>query len=250
MASSSLDQLPTAAFGQARSRLADDVAQHLRELILNGDIAPGTPLLQIQLAERLGVSRTPLREAFRILERAGLVRISNGNKTVEVVALDEHRLVETYEVRCVIDGLAAKLAAIRGLTPELDRKLSDCLERMERATSPRLSTAAYGAAHADFHLTVLDASGNSVLADFNPLVRISSHMFLTRYLKQGGHQDLATMLERLFREANRDHQRIYEAIRKHDPEGAETAATNHINKTVTFAKSVAFTPAPADPAAS
>jgi GntR family transcriptional regulator, vanillate catabolism transcriptional regulator len=243
---SSLDQLPTPAFGQARSRLADDVAQHLRELILNGDIAPGTPLLQIQLAERLGVSRTPLREAFRILERAGLVRISNGNKTVEVVALDEHRLVETYEVRCVIDGLAAKLAAVRGLTPDLDRKLSDSLKRMEHATRPALSTVAYSAAHADFHLTILDASGNSVLADFNPLVRISSHMFLTRYLKQGGHPDLDTMLQRLFREANRDHHRIFEAIRKQNPGEAETVATNHINKTMTFAKSVAH----ADPAAS
>ena len=246
MASSSADQLPIAAFGQARSRLADEVAHHLRELILNGEIAAGTPLLQIQLAERLGVSRTPLREAFRLLERDGLVRISNGNKTVEVVALDEQRLVETYEVRCVIDGLAAKLAAIHGLTPELDRKLSGCIERMEQATKPTVSTAAYGEAHSEFHLTLLDASGNSVLPDFDPLVRISSHMFLTRYLKQADLNDLATTLQRLFREGNRDHRRIYEAIRKRDPEAAETAATSHINKTMTFAKSVTL----AAPAAS
>lgn len=246
MPSSSVDQLPITEFGQARSRLADDVAHHLRELILNGEITPGTPLLQIQLAERLGVSRTPLREAFRMLERDGLVRISNGNKTVEVAELDEHRLVETYEVRCVIDGLAAKLAATRGLTPELDRQLSDCLQRMEQATKPSPSTVRYGEAHSEFHLTILNASGNTVLADFNPLVRISSHMFLTRYLKQADLQDLPSTLQQLFREANRDHRRIYEAIRERDPKKAEAAATNHIKKTMTFAKSVAL----ATPAAS
>ena len=65
-----------------RRRLVDDVISHLRQLILDQELPPGTALLQTELAEKLGVSRTPLREAFRILDREGLVKVANGNRTI------------------------------------------------------------------------------------------------------------------------------------------------------------------------
>src|SRR5579862_4729146 len=99
-----------------RTRLVDDVTDRLRSMIIDGTLAPGTTLLQIDLAERLGVSRTPLREAFRILEYEGFVRIANGNKTLEVVDLSDDDIIELYQFREVIDGLAARLAAKRGIS--------------------------------------------------------------------------------------------------------------------------------------
>src|SRR5438093_10908651 len=98
-----------------RTRLVDEVTDRLRSLILDGTLPPGQPLLQISLSEQLGVSRTPLREALRVLENEGFVRISNGNNTLEVVELSPQEMVEMYELREVVDGLAARLAAKRGI---------------------------------------------------------------------------------------------------------------------------------------
>lgn len=77
-----------------RTRLVDRVTERPRDMIVNGELEPGRPLLQVRLPERLGVSRTPLREAFRNLQRDGLVRVMNGNQTVEVVEMTPTELVE------------------------------------------------------------------------------------------------------------------------------------------------------------
>jgi len=220
--------------------LSDEVERVLRDEILAGTLAPGTPLLQIQLAEQLGVSRTPLREALRILERDGLVKVSNGNKTVEVVALDIAEIVATHEVREVVDGLAARLAARRGLGPEADRHLVACIDAMDTASRGGLDTAVYGDAHADFHLSIIDATGNSRLLDLCPLVRLSSQMMLTRYLQQQAHRhpglvDLEGVSSTLINEGNQDHRRIYAAIAAGQPREAEAAAKRHIRKTADFA---------------
>jgi len=68
-----------------RPRLVDDVVRVLREKIIRGELPAGTQLLQIDLASQLGVSRTPLREAFRTLENDGYLKPSNNHRTVEVV---------------------------------------------------------------------------------------------------------------------------------------------------------------------
>src|SRR6266545_3240375 len=115
-----------------RTRLVDEVITHLRQLILDQELPPGTALLQTELAERLGVSRTPLREAFRILEREGLVKVANGNRTIEVARFGPVDLRELYEAREVIDGLAARLQARQGLTGGLDRELRGLLTAMDR----------------------------------------------------------------------------------------------------------------------
>ncbi|WP_433598272.1 GntR family transcriptional regulator [Nocardia sp. CA-135953] len=226
--------LPAGLVARPQTRLADEVAHVLRDLILRGQLAPGTPLLQIQLAERLGVSRTPLREAFRILERDGLLRISNGNKTVEVIELDGQHLIDTYQIREVVDGLAARLAAARKLPEDITQRLERCISRMETASGPKLDAAEYGEAHADFHLSILDASGNSRMFEFAPLVRLSSHMLLTRYLQQHLGSELEDTLRHVICLGNDNHRDIFTAIRNGDTKTAETAATRHIRKTMEF----------------
>ncbi|MVZ99854.1 FCD domain-containing protein [Actinomadura sp. LD22] len=238
--------LPAGLVARPQTRLADEVAHVLRDLILRGQLAPGTPLLQIQLAERLGVSRTPLREAFRTLERDGLLRISNGNKTVEVIELDGRHLIDTYQIREVIDGLAARLAAKRTLPEDAVQQLERCINRMETASGPKLDAAEYGEAHADFHLSVLDASGNSRMREFAPLVRLSSHMLLTRFLQQHLEGDVEETLRRVICLGNDNHRGIFTAIRSGDAVAAEEAATRHIRKTMRFISSISVDGAPAN----
>src|SRR4029453_5215247 len=98
-----------------RPRLVDDVTNRLRQMIVDGTLSAGQPLLQIELSKKLGVTRPPLRGAFRVLEHEGFVRATNGNNTLEVIGLSNEEMTEIYQYREVIDGLAARLAAKRGI---------------------------------------------------------------------------------------------------------------------------------------
>jgi GntR family transcriptional regulator, vanillate catabolism transcriptional regulator len=223
---------------QQRSRLADEVADVLRKQIITGELGQGTQLLQIQLSERLGVSRTPLREAFRILERDGLVKISNGNKTIEVAHLGVADLLATYEVRAVTDGLAARLTAVRGLPGHLDERFADCTQTMEEASAGALSPARYAEAHATWHLLLLEASGNARLEDCARLVRVSSHMLITRQLSDAERTAVRPVVDSLVANGNDDHKRILEAIREHNAGSAERSAIRHVERSVRFAREV------------
>ncbi|QHE73320.1 GntR family transcriptional regulator [Rhodococcus sp. WAY2] len=232
----SLSVLPSIS---PRERLADDIANLLREQIIKGDIPAGTQLLQIELAQRLGVSRTPLREAFRVLERDGLVRISNGNKTVEVAELGVEQLRDTFQVREVTDGLAARLAASREVPEELLERMRTADAAMERATTDgNLDIVAFSQAHMEWHLLLLEASGNSQLKDFGRLVRISSHNLIMRNLDDEGHKAFDKAREALRRQDKADHKRILDAIVKQRPEAAEESACKHVARFIKHAEDV------------
>ena len=205
-----------------RTRLVDEVTAHLRDLILSGTLAPGTQLLQIELSEKLGVSRTPLRESFRILERDGLVRISNGNRTVEVVSFAPETLKEMYEVREVIDGLAARLAAENGLANEQDKEVRDALRTMDDSVSPYKHDA-YVTAHAVFHVAIVQGCGNKRLAAQLPMVRMTASSM--RFAISETEAETRTGL---LHKSSEEHSAIYEAIVKGDQRGAEKAARRHI----------------------
>ena len=92
--------------------LRDVVFNTLRQAIITGEFAPGERLMEIALAERLGVSRTPVREAIRKLELEGLV-VMIPRKGAEVARITERRLKEVLEVRCALEELGATLASQR-----------------------------------------------------------------------------------------------------------------------------------------
>src|SRR4029077_16590562 len=117
-------------------RLVDGITQELRERILDHHIDPGTERVQTEWAEKLQVSRTPLREAFRILEQDGLVQVSNGNRTVRVADFSGPQLRDLLQVREVGEGLAARLLAIQGMSADIERGLVRQLEAMEGASGP------------------------------------------------------------------------------------------------------------------
>ncbi|MGE3621093.1 MAG: GntR family transcriptional regulator [Acidimicrobiia bacterium] len=217
-----------------RARRADEVEDELRRMILEGRVQPGEQLLQIELSRQLGVSRTPLREAFRILEHEGLIRIANGNQTVEVARLSPEELVELYEVREMIDALAARKCAARGLDAPTRRHLDDLLVRMETASDP-LDLAEYGKSHTEFHCHLVECSGNCRLATMLPLVRMTTMSTGLRYARQSlaGDEVLReSALHEMVKEANDHHRRIVEAIESGVEDQAEAVARLHIRRTI------------------
>lgn len=204
---------------QARPSLVEEVAQVLRDRIFAGRYVPGEPMRQVQLSEELRVSRTPLREALRMLESEGLLA-SEGARGVVVATADLAKLVRAYELREVIDGLAARLAA-RLATKEQLGQLQDLVKEQRRAVSP-WQPGAYTQLNVRFHAAIIAVSGNEYLAAQLPLVRLTSQVFapavqLTRDRAQA---------------AIAEHGQILEAIRSRDPELAEQLARTHIRNTL------------------
>ena len=215
------------AFG--RTRLVDDVTDRLRSMIIDGTLAPGTTLLQIELADRLGVSRTPLREAFRLLEYEGFVRIVNGNKTLEVVELSDNDILELYQFREVIDGLAARLAAKRGISDADCDALMSRIDEMH-ALDPSRDAAARAAAHAAFHVRIAELSGNRLVCNQVQMIRFTSQMLARRLADLGARDpDLSV---RLTGGGEADHRAVVEAIRNGEGSDAELIARRHIRRTM------------------
>jgi GntR family transcriptional regulator of vanillate catabolism len=202
-----------------RTRLVDQVAEQLRDLIISGAIAPGSPLMQEELSERLGVSRTPLREAFRVLERDGLVRTARTSHTVQVVEFSDREITDLYQVRSALDGLAAGLAARQGLDQDEHASLTSHAVRMAKSLQP-WDTKSFILAHIDFHLGIVQASRNERLAGLSSIFRISGQMLYSR---------LSDNIERMNRSVT-EHFTILQAIADRDEVRAEAAARAHIEQ--------------------
>jgi GntR family transcriptional regulator of vanillate catabolism len=138
----------------------------LRQLIVAGDLPPGERLVEAALAERIQVSRTPVRYALGILENEGLLARS-GNGSYEVKAFTTKQLDDAIMVRGVLEGLAARLVAEHGASRELVRELRECLAvSSELLTHPTLETADltdYAEMNARFHRRIVEAADNDAL---------------------------------------------------------------------------------------
>ncbi len=202
-----------------RSRLADEVQAQLREEIYRGQLAPGAVLNQEKLAEHLQVSRTPLREALRVLESEGILSLRRGNR-VEVVSLDDRTLLDACLTRQVIDGFAARLAAEReGAGAEADLKV--LLAKQRDALEPFDSTA-FQDADAGMHERVILAGENKFLVAMIPLVRMTVQVFIPR--RAWGSVRARDVLD--------EHTRIIEAVIAEDADAAEFHARAHAGSVV------------------
>ena len=162
-----------------RRRLVDDAAQTLREAILGGRFPAGSRLRQEDLAGQLGISRTPIREALVRLGHEGLIDLLPKGG-VRVAVLDLEEAVDLYDLREVLDGLAARLAAARAPAASLARlgrelgRMKDCVLRGDANH--------WFPAHVAFHEEILRAAGNRPLLRQASLVRLS----IQRFRRQNG----------------------------------------------------------------
>lgn len=198
-----------------RRRLVDDATQTLRGAILSGRLPAGARLRQTHLADQLGISRTPIREALGRLQQEGLIGLlPRGGVRVALLDLDE--AVGLYDLREVLDGLAARLAARRMTAGGLAR-LEKALGRMARCLERQDPNQWFGA-HVAFHDEIFRAAGNTRLQGLLGIVRLSIRHF----------HPLLLRTEHRLEEALREHRRIFDAIVARDGEAAEREARAHI----------------------
>ena len=194
------------------------IGGQLRDLIIAGTLAPGSALRQRELAERLGVSRTPLREALLSLEQEGLVESSSSGKT-RVTELSDADARESMQAREVVDGIVARLLAQRGLQAPLQAQLGQLVTSMEEADA-KGHQQVYQSSNVNFHLAVLSGLQNRWLEPFTTLVRVSSQATLVRLREHPVYRASAVA----------EHRAILAAIVARCPEEAEAAARLHIQK--------------------
>ncbi len=184
------------------------------EAIDIGTYKPGDRLVESELAERFGVSRTPIREALQRLETQSLL-VRDGRSLI-VASLDHNQLAELYVVRAELEGLAARLAA-RHATEEEIRVLRDMVEADRRLID---QPDAMSRANRRFHKQIHLASHNRYLVQQLDLVHRSMALMASTSLAAEGRGD-ATLAE---------HTAIVEAIARGDGDGAYAALKSHISK--------------------
>lgn len=203
---------------RSQTRLLDEVAEALRERIYAGVYAPGAILRQEHMAAEFGISRTPLREALRVLERDGLV-IHLPGRGVRVASADLTRLIDAYAVREALDGVAARFAAERATDADI-AKLRTFVAGQGAVVDP-WDPKAYTQSNVDFHMAVMNAAGNASLIAFVPVLRMTSQVFAPSF---------SLSVDRA-RDAIREHGAIVEAIAARNGEEAERLARAHIRAT-------------------
>ncbi|GGM06733.1 GntR family transcriptional regulator [Dactylosporangium sucinum] len=140
---------------------SDRAVEQLRERILGGEYAPGERLGEVDLAEKLGVSRTPVREALRRLSAEGLVELAT-NKGARVAEYPREDLDHIFEIRARVEGLAARAAATTASAADIDRLDTIATELKEHSEAGRL-TEVYRL-NAEYHATLNGLAGSPVVA--------------------------------------------------------------------------------------
>lgn len=147
----------------------DYTTQELRRRILSGQIAPGERMVELELSAQLAVSRTPIRIALGELEKEGLLeRLPTRGFRVRQFSVDE--ITNAVDVRGVLEGMAARQAAERGITPETRAELQACIDEgrllLEKAQASGhvIDAARWVPMNARFHGALVQAAGNSTLA--------------------------------------------------------------------------------------
>ena len=204
-------------------RLVHEVTNQLRNLILNGSIAPGTKLVQEQVAAQLGISRTPLREAFRVLQQEQLIRVSPRTNSVEVAVVDDRDALAMYQLREVIDGLATRLAAENGEPAEGWQPLIDRTRGLRGAGTPFQPRRVFEA-DGNFHLAMVGLARNAFLDREIPVIRMSILTLYRRMPRDGSRIDNAVD----------EHLEILDAVMKGKADLAEKLAREHIRKAVKY----------------
>lgn len=159
------------------------VQRELERLMLAGDLPAGTKLNEAAIAQMLGVSRGPVREAFRALEESGLVRLEK-NRGVFVRRIDLAEADEIYELRAVLDEYAGRRVA-QTITPTALRALRALVERMDKAAA-REDLDGYHRANVEFHDALVALAGNGkLLLTYRRLVN-ELHLYRRATLAQAG----------------------------------------------------------------
>ncbi len=200
--------------------LRDVVFQTLRTAILRGDLKPGERLMELQLAAQLGVSRTPIREAIRMLEQEGLA-IMIPRKGAEVAQMTEKDVDDVLQIRCALEELAARLSCHNMTSADL-RKLALARDRFNEMTKME-NIQDIATADMNFHDIIYESSENPKLQNLMITLREQVYRYRVEYLKDPS----------VYPSLIVEHEQLYEAIQRQDEEDAAEIIRRHLqNQTI------------------
>lgn len=199
-----------------RERAPEQITDRLREAIVSGSLQPGDRLLQEELAERLGVSRMPVREALRRLEAEGLV-VLQPYRGALVADLSSLELQEIYEIRIALETLALRLGI-----PNMDVVKLDAIEVTLRQMDAEDDSSSWLNLNTEFHTYLYESAERPLLIDHIKSLRNKSDRFLRLF---------ASRRDRT-KQAQREHWAIFNACQKRHIEEACQLLQEHLHGTV------------------
>ena len=217
--------MPVTDLPFTRSNLREQIKDVILQRIVAGEYSPGARLVETRIAQELGVSQAPVREALRDLEQLGCI-VHEPFRGCSVRAFSAEDLLEAFPVRAALEALAARLAAERITEDEL-LQLAELLDRM-RGAAQRGDAHDQSQANASFHATIVHAARNATLERQWSFLEPYSRTYLT--VSQPG-TDLLAMSER--------HVPILEALRARDAEAAAAAMHQHLMDAAELLKELA-----------
>jgi len=202
---------------KSHQTLREKILENIRDAILKGTLKPGERVSEPDLAERYGISRTPIREAFRQLESEGYLTVVP-RKGAVVTALSERDVAEFYEIKSMLEGYAAQLAA---------EKMTDRdIERLSKINNRLADLAAEGdvksffRVHNEFHELFIRASGNNKLQELIQQMLKKFNRLRIASLSLPGRMEISV----------KEHEKIIEAFRNRDGE----LANNLVKKNAAY----------------
>ena len=214
-----------------RSTRADDLAEQIADAIIAGDYLPGARLDEQGLADRFGVSRTPVREALRLLGSTGLIDLRPRRGAI-VATMTSSQIVELFVAMGEIEATCARLSAI-SMTP-IERRRLEMLHAAMGDMARNGATEAYVSANINFHTSIYVGSHNQVLTDFAAGLRRRLQPFRRAQFRAPG-RVVASHAE---------HDEVVQAILRGDALHAHTSMLRHVNIVEDAFEQVAFASRP------
>ena len=195
-------------------------------MILRGELAPGERLAEVALAERLGVSRTPIRQALPALAREGLLGAA-GRRGYVVRSFSPQDVVDAIETRGLLEGLAARRIAERGAPSDLFGQLRECLKQGDAIVAKRRFESAdeqrYGEMNGRFHALIVEGAASRIVAD--ALAR-NDHVPFASATAVAFSRNSAELLP-VLTYAHRQHHAIVQALENRESARAEALMREH-----------------------
>jgi len=188
--------------------LREKILETIREAILKGNLKPGEKVAEPELAERFGISRTPIREAFRQLESEGYLTVIP-RKGAVVAALSARDVQEFYAIKSILEGYAAELASNKLTDKELD-KLEAINDKLRQLAADG-DIKSFFRVHNEFHETFIKAADNTKLLELIQQLGMKFNRLRAASLSVPGRMDFSV----------EEHDKLLEAFRRRDGKAAE-----------------------------
>ncbi len=188
--------------------LREKILETIREAISKGQLKPGEKVAEPELAERFGISRTPIREAFRQLESEGYLTVIP-RKGAVVTSLSERDVEEFYAIKSILEGYAASVAAEKLADKDIERLegINDRLEKLAREGDVKT----FFRVHNEFHDLFIRASGNEKLAELINQLMMKFNRLRLASLSLPGRMEISVQ----------EHKKIIDAFKRHAGEEAD-----------------------------